>query len=64
MKKASECLKSAVRCESLADEAHAVSSTRLLQQVADQWRKLAKDSERHRRLTWTCNPKTDGSDGQ
>ena len=62
MKQASECLKSAERCETLAVEARAASSTRILEQVAEQWRKLAKDTERHKRLTWTRNPEREEPD--
>jgi hypothetical protein len=56
MKQASECLKSAERCETLAVQARAASSTRILEHVAEQWRKLAKDTERHKRMTWTRSP--------
>jgi hypothetical protein len=56
MKEASECLKIAQRCDVLASEANEVTSTRVLRAVANQWRKLADDSERHKRLTWTQRP--------
>jgi hypothetical protein len=59
MKEASECLKIAQRCESLAKEANRASATRVLENVASQWRKLARDSERHRRLTWSQRPDRD-----
>jgi hypothetical protein len=56
MKEASKCLESAERCETLAVEVHDASSSRLLQQVAEQWRKLARESGRHERLTWMQRP--------
>jgi hypothetical protein len=52
MKEASDCLKIASRCETLAIEVTDASSTRVLNQVAEQWRKLARDAERHKRQTW------------
>ena len=59
MKEASECLKIARRCENLASEVNQASSTRMLEDVANQWRKLAKDAERHKRLTWTQSSERD-----
>jgi len=56
MKQASECLRIAVRCETLALDASAASSIRQLHELAEQWRKLANDSERHKRLIWTLRP--------
>jgi hypothetical protein len=58
MKEASECLKSAQRCEDLAAEVSEGSSWHVLQQLADQWRKLARESARHKRLTSTPESKS------
>ena len=53
MKEASDCLKRAVHCQKLAEKAGDAACTRLYRNVAAQWRKLARDSERHKRMTWT-----------
>ncbi len=51
MKEAYECLKRATLCEALADRAQESSSTRVLRDIADQWRQLAHDTVRHKRIT-------------
>jgi hypothetical protein len=56
MKNASECLEIALRCEALAEHTRDASSTRLLQEVAGQWRKLARQTPRHERLTGMRDP--------
>ena len=50
MKEAHECLKLASHCEELADTAVHMDGQRLYRQLASQWRKLADDSPRHKRL--------------
>ncbi len=61
MKEASECLAAARRCEGLANQTNDASSTRLLHVIAEQWRKLAQDAERHKRMTWTGEAERSGS---
>ncbi len=51
MKEAFECLQRATACETLARHARDVSSTLILQDIAVQWRQLAHDTDRHKRMT-------------
>jgi hypothetical protein len=53
MKEASECFMHAVACEILARQAQDSSIARALLDVADQWRRLALDADRHKRQTKT-----------
>lgn len=50
MKEAFECLDKATVCETLAGGTRDASSTRILQDIADQWRRLARDTDRHKRI--------------
>ena len=51
MREALECLQRAAVCETLAGEAHDASSTRVLRDIASQWRQLADSTGRHKRMT-------------
>lgn len=55
MREAFECLHRARVCDMLARHARDRLSTRLLRDLADQWRQLAHDTARHKRQTgrWT-----------
>ena len=50
MKEASECLKRATICETLAGQARDASSTRTLRELAAQWRRMANDAAGYERL--------------
>jgi len=49
MKEAFECLDKANFCDRLARQAGNASSTRVLSGIAEQWRRLAHDTDRHKR---------------
>ncbi|MBS0523403.1 MAG: hypothetical protein JSS04_07170 [Proteobacteria bacterium] len=51
MKEAFECLEKAAVCDRLAWHARDASSTRLFHDIAGQWRRLARDTDRHKRQT-------------
>jgi hypothetical protein len=50
MKEAPECLKRANICETLAGTAQDASSVRTLRDLARQWRRMADDADRYKRL--------------
>jgi hypothetical protein len=49
MKEALECLDKASYCDMLARRTRDASSTQLLSDISDQWRRLAHDTDRHKR---------------
>lgn len=51
MKEASECLRKAAACDVLAKQAQNAAGTKILSEIARQWRQLAQDTDRHRRQT-------------
>lgn len=51
MKEASECLERANICETLARRAQDPSSVRALRDLASQWRRMATDADRYKRLS-------------
>ena len=51
MKEAFECLNRATVCDTMAGNARDAASTRALRGIADQWRQLARDTDRHKRQT-------------
>jgi len=51
MTEESECLHRATVCETLAGQAQDSSSARMLRDIAVQWRQLAHDTDRHKRMT-------------
>ena len=56
MREAFECLDRANVCETMAGNAREDSSIRLLRDIADQWRRLAHGSDRHKRQTGRQTP--------
>lgn len=58
MKEAFECLNRATVCDTMAGNARDASSSRTLRGIADQWRQLARDTDRHKRQTG--KPSDDG----
>jgi hypothetical protein len=61
MKQASECLELALRCQVLSDRS-SDAGTRVLRELAAQWRKLADNAERHRRIVALISPDNDTPD--
>jgi hypothetical protein len=51
MREASECLKRATECETMARTAQDSSTSRAMRDIAGQWRQLAQDTDRHKRIT-------------
>lgn len=49
MREAPDCLSRAFACDTLAGQARDSSSVRVLREIADQWRQLARDTDRHKR---------------
>jgi hypothetical protein len=51
MKEAPECLERASICDTLARRAQDASSVRVLRDLANQWRRMATDADRYKRLS-------------
>ena len=50
MREAYECLNRATVCDTLAGQAQDATSVSMLRDIADQWRQLAHDTDRHKRI--------------
>lgn len=51
MREAFECLDRATVCDTMARNARDAAATRALRGIADQWRRLAHATDRHKRMT-------------